>query len=274
MTIVKHTDTQLRLRFVPKLISMFGSLCTLILLPQFTKVLAPFAKAHILSCERFTVNEGSCKLIDSEFFKSDLRKISLAHLRKAQVIKVPVSKGKEQLTYQQIVLLTEKGGVPLHFVRTNQSNLKNTNLNAIALEINNFINDKQQKYLTVHQGIPFLDWVFAGIVLLNLLWLAASIEFVTWDFDKSRDLMTYKRQWLFFSTTVEHPIKDIVSIDLEEMLSRGLKAYRIKLLISKNQTLPLKICYGGYFLRQEHTEKMIETIANFVNKKTMLPYTN
>ena len=87
MAIVKNTDNQLRIRFAPKLISMFGALFTLLLLSQFTKTLSPLAKAHVLSCERFTGNQGSCQLLDSEFFKSDLRKIPIAQLRKAEIIK-------------------------------------------------------------------------------------------------------------------------------------------------------------------------------------------
>ena len=273
MAIIKYTDTQLKLRFVPKLISMLLGLFTLLLLPQFTKALSPLTKAHILSCERLTGNQGNCKLLGSEFFKTELRKIPLAKLRKAQIIKVPLN--KDQLVYQQIVLLTQEGGVPLHFIRTNESNLKTTQLNAIALKINNFINDKRQKSLIVHQGMPFIDWIFAGVVLLNILWLAASSEFVTWDFDKSRGLMTYKRQWLLvFGTTVEHPIKDIVSVDLEENLSQGLKAYRVKLLIAKNQTLPLKICYSSYFFKQENTKKVMEAIAKFVKKIQIVTHTS
>ena len=128
--------------------------------------------------------------------------------------------------------------------------------------------------MIVHQGIPFLDWIFTGVIVLNILWLAASSEFVIWNFDRSRDSMSYKRQWLFFSTTVEHSLKDIVSVDLEEKLSRGLKAYRIKLLIAKNQTLPLKICYSGYFLKQKNTKKVMEAVAKFVKQRTILPYTS
>lgn len=273
MAIVRHTDTRLRLRFVPKLISMLFGLCTLLLLPQFTKALSPLTRAHILSCERLTGDRGNCKLLGSEFFKTELRKIPLAQMRKAQIIKIPGN--NSQLVYQQIVLLTEKGGVPLHFIRTNESNLKTTELNAIAFRINNFINDKQQNSLIVHQGTPFIDWIFAGMILLNILWLAASSEFVTWDFDHSRDCMTYKRQWLlFFSTTVEHPLKDIVSVDLEESLSQGLRAYRVKLLIAKNQTLPLKICYSSYFFKQENTKKVTDAIAKFVRKIKTVPHTS
>ena len=272
MAIQKHTDTRLKLQFVPKFISMLGGVCTLLLLPQLTTALSPLTKGHILKCERLTVDRGSCNLVGSEFFKSEQRKIPLAQLRKAEIIKIPAS--KSQLVYPQIVLLTEKGGVPLHFIPTNKSNLETTQLNAIALKINNFINDKQQKALIVHQGTPFLDWVFAAMILLNILWLIVSSELVTWDFDKARGSMTYKRQWLFFSKTVEHPLNDIVSADVEEKLNRGLKAYRVKLLIAKNQTLPLKICYGGYFFRQENTKKVIEKIAKFVKKRTILPHTS
>lgn len=273
MAIVRHTDTRLKLRFVPKFISMLFGLCTLVLLPQFAKALSPLTKAHVLSCKRFAANQGNCKLLGSEFFKTELRKIPLAQMRKAKIIKIPVS--DSQLVYQQIVLLTEKGGVPLHFIRTDESNLKMTELNAIALRINNFINDKQQNSLIVHQGTPFVDWVFAGMILLNILWLVASSEFVTWDFDRSRDSMIYKRQWLlFFGTTVEHPLKDMVSVDLEESLNQGLRAYRVKLLIAKNQTLPLKICYSSYFFKQENTKKVTDAISKFVKKRKILPHTS
>ncbi len=273
MAIVKHTDTRLRIRFIPKLISMLFGLCSLILLPQFTQALSPLTKAHILSCERLATDDGDCKLLGSEFFKTELRKIPLAKLRKAQIVKIPAK--SSQLVYQQIVLLTEQGGVPLHFIRTNESNLKTNQLNNIVLKINNFISDKQQKSLIVHQGIPFIDWIFAAIILLNIFWLAASCEFVTWDFDLYRDSMTYKRRWLlFFCTTVEHPLKDIVSVDLEERLSQGLKAYRVKLLIAKNQTLPLKICYSSYFLKQENTKKVTEAITKFVKTKKIVPHTS
>ncbi len=273
MAIVKHTDTQLRIRFIPKLISMLFGFFILLLTPQLTKTLSPLTRAHILSCQRLTGNEGNCKLLESEFFKTELRKIPLAQMRKAQIIKIPVNNSES--VYQQIVLLTQKGGVPLHFIHTDKSNLKTTELNVIALKINNFINDKKQNSLLVHQGTPFIDWVFAGIILLNIIWLAASSEVATWDFDSTRDSMIYKRRWLlFFSTTVEHSLTDIVSVDFEEKLSQGLKAYRVKLLIAKNQTLPLKICYGSYFLRQENTKKVREVIANFIKKRQIVSHTS
>jgi hypothetical protein len=265
MTNLQQTSTKLKLWFLPKFIYLAGGFITLLLLPYMLKILSPRSPNNILTCQRSQANQGICQIVSSsKRVKTQIKTIALEQLRQAKVVIVPRGDGKTE--YQQIVLLTKQGGIPLQFTRTQQPDLTAKKLNAIALRINNFVKNTQQPYLNIQQGTSWINWVFGSAIALNFLWLVYCSEFTTWEFDRNRGLIIQKRIWLFFSTDIQHPLRDIINVQLEEKSNKAWKTYRVELFIAPNQTLPMDIYYTNYFWNRDNTEKTVNAIAQFLNQ--------
>ncbi|MFH7024822.1 MAG: hypothetical protein ACHBN1_05335 [Heteroscytonema crispum UTEX LB 1556] len=265
MANLQQTSTKLKLWFLPKFIYLAGGFSTLLLLLYLLKILSPLSPNNILTCERSQANQGICQLASSsKRVKTRIKTIALEQLRQAKVVIVPRGDGKTQ--YQQIVLLTKEGGIPLGFTRTEQPDMTAKKLNAIALQINNFLKNTKQSYLTIQQGTSWINWAFGSAIALNLLWLLYCSEFITWELDRSNGLRIQKRSWLFFSTDIQHPLQDIINVQLEEKSNKVWKTYRVKLFIAPNQTLPMDISYTNYCCNRENTEKIGNAIAQFLNQ--------
>lgn len=128
---------------------------------------------------------------------------------------------------------------------------------------------------------PTFDWGFgfafggAGLILLvyTSLYISGFLFFLsfltiaqssvkTCTFDKERDRMTIKRQYWFGEKILNHSINEISDVEVEYSSGNGGSVYRVTLILSSGEQLPLTRSYTSGI---EEKQRIAELIKNFLN---------
>ncbi|KAF3885699.1 MULTISPECIES: transmembrane domain-containing protein [Nostocales] len=266
MASLQQTPTKLTLEFRPWFIWIIGGFSSLIW-PVQLFFLLPLIKTSTLTCTRVQPDRGECQLVTSSLLQSSKKTIPMEEFQGARVDQSDESRDRNQP--QQLVLLTKHGELAFWTADTQKPQVSAIELKSTADRINDFVKNSQTSSFTIQKGNPTLAWAVTGVTTFNFLWLAYCCEIVTCDFDKSRGSVIKKRQWFFISKTVEHQLREIVDVQVQEKFNRNGKNYRIKLLLSSGKDLPLTNYYTNYLRKREYIEKKADAIAQFLGRKKL-----
>ncbi len=158
-------------------------------------------------------------------------------------------------TYR-VVILTSSGEVPF----TSNSSSGESEKQAIASHIKNFIKNPAIASLTEKQDDRFSMYLFGGIfVTAGLIPLLARV--VTCVFDKTLDTLTVKRQGLLGTEFIEHRLSEIKDVRVEESTNSDGSTSRVNIVLVSG-SLPLTYNYSSGKTREQETASYIRSFLN------------
>jgi hypothetical protein len=104
--------------------------------------------------------------------------------------------------------------------------------------------------------------------IMCLVFLAAIcrlVEIVTCTFDKSLSSMILKRQTPLKTQLIEHSIEEILGVNLEVINVENLDLYRVSIVFTFGESVPLNSVYSRGLRDKEKTAKDIATFLNVSN---------
>ena len=146
---------------------------------------------------------------------------------------------------------------------TSNSSSGESEKQAIASHIKNFIRNPAIASLTEKQDDRFSMYLFGGIfVTAGLIPLLARV--VTCVFDKTLDTLTVKRQGLLGTEFIEHRLREIKDVLVEESTDSDGSTYRVTILLVSG-SLPLTYYYSSCKARELETASYIRSFLNLDN---------
>lgn len=210
----------------------------------------------IFTCDRVTPNQGSCQLVHSSLIFSDEITIPLENLQAAK-IQVNQSYGNES---SRIVLVTKNGQIPL--TKDDSSNLDQQYMR--ETQINNFLQNSNQKYLNIQHDDRFFRYIFGGLFcLVGFLGSGVITQEFTCNFDKSVGCLTLIKKGFLWTRRVKKPISDIIGLQVDKPQKRQEKKnYRINLVLMSGKLIGLASANES---NREETKRLIYCITTFLN---------
>ena len=114
-------------------------------------------KVSTLSCSRPNATKVECQLLESDLLDSNVTQISLGTVKSAELIVDIDSNGERD----RLFLVTEKYKIPLTFFSDYEDLQEPTD------RINDFINDREEKYLEIEKDNRWFSCFFGAILLLT-----------------------------------------------------------------------------------------------------------
>ncbi len=235
MKVVEETRTRLRLQHQP-ITKWLSGVCIFAVCLSFLIYCLFFDAASVrLNCDRPSSSQVNCELRRFNLFGS-VEKLKIFDPQEAYIITRSGSKGGK--TYQ-VVVVTPFGEYALLSHLSYQANQE------VAFQINNFINS-QQSSLSVQQNQR--NYVFF-ISLLMLILMAVGAFLATspvsnCTFYKSLNKVFIERKSLRGQIIIEHPLEQILRIDIQEKQFKYSKLYRVVILMEFGKNIPINPEYS------------------------------
>ncbi len=203
-----------------------------------------------LKCQRLETKQGSCQLRRSNLLGSNLQEIQLASLQGSQVTKCGY--------ISKVVLLTNVGNIPL---TANSNNWGEQD--AIASNINSFIQNADRKFLDLSQDNRWLGWI-GGTSLLIGIWIILCGNNETYQFDKTLDILTIKRRGFLKHQVTKQSLSNIYGVEIEKTKDLDDDIwYEVKLLVSEGNRRSLSSTMNQY-----QQQKIAKAINNYLNARS------
>lgn len=202
-----------------------------------------------LSCQRLQAKQGSCQIVRSNLLGSKIQEIELASLRGAKV---------QRCGYKtRVVLLTSVGNVPFTANSTNWGTQ-----DAVASDINFFVNNAKKRLLRLSQDERWLRWT-GGIFLLAAAAVIVLRNNETYSFDGNLNTLTVKQQGLFARKVIEYSLCEIygVEVDRTKDLDKDIW-YEVRLLVCGGSRISLPRTMNPY-----QQEKIAKAINNYLHQQ-------
>jgi hypothetical protein len=230
MKIFEETNTRLIIKHKPITSWMMGGLFFTVGIILFVhSICLEFATA-LLVCSRSSQNQVNCELIRRTSIGIET-KVKLFDPQNAYVkIKTAKKGGK---SYKTIIVTPHGEFSPLN----NASHQQNSNFVA---EVNNFITSGKND-LSVQQNqrdhITFLSFLSLAIILIGAC--SATEPKTNCSFYKSMGKVIIERRGLRGAETIEHPLEQILNIEIEEKRGRRGRMYRPVIVLINSQKIPI-----------------------------------
>ncbi|MEG4278817.1 hypothetical protein QUA62_15230 [Microcoleus sp. MON1_C1] len=202
-----------------------------------------------LSCQRLQAKQGSCQIVRSNLLGSKIQEIELASLQGAKV---------QRCGYKtRVVLLTSVGNVPFTANSTNWGTQ-----DAVASDINFFVNNAKKRLLRLSQEDRWLGWT-GGIFLLAAAAVIVLRNNETYSFDGNLNTLTVKQQGLLGRKVVEYSLCEIygVEVDRTKDLDKDIW-YEVRLLVCGGSRISLPRTMSPY-----EQEKIAKAINNYLHQQ-------
>jgi len=255
MRIVKQTPTQLNLLHCPIWLWLFG----LIFAGVGLSVVTGLGKVVTLNCDRIAPTENNCQLKTAGLLGISPQERKLEVLEGAKVERSSSSDGD---TFR-VVLVTNQGEVPFTDYYSSGENGKQE----IATQVSTFLGNSQASSLTLQQDDRWFMFMVGGIFVVAGLAVAVVVgEIVVCEFNKDSGSLTLKRHSLLGTKVVERHIQEIKDVQIEESHSSDGSTYRVSLVFTTGDRLPLTSYYSsGKQAKQaiaDHLHKFLQLNTN------------
>lgn len=260
MEILEQTPTRLSLRFRPWGIWISGLFFIFIGLPINLIFFLPLSKTNTFSCERIEKNQGNCQLKTSFLLFYQIKNIDLDKLQRAKIDLIKNNSTEKQ----RVILITTEGEQYFPILLTYHPNIKAFELKAIIAEINDFIKDKNQPYLKVQEGkAEWIGWFICVGLIYVIITLGFWSEVITCCFDKNHGVLIKTRNWLILKIKIEHPLVDIINVEVQETRTRYGQCYRISLVLASGKHLHLTEFSTYDYVSKDKIQKEVNIIIDF-----------
>jgi hypothetical protein len=102
--------------------------------------------------------------------------------------------------------------------------------------------------------------LFFSIITFLIL---AIVPFSNYTFDKQANSVTISTYKCFHTKVIQHPLSEVVGLEVEEASNDSDKVYRFNLKLESGNNLPLTECYRGFsYQEKQFIIKIIETFIN------------
>ncbi|MEP6488330.1 hypothetical protein NDI43_05970 [Microcoleus vaginatus GB2-A3] len=246
MKIIKQTASELIIQ-TQSIFDFWLASCLFIALGLFGLAF-DYPKAT-LSCQRLQAKQGSCQIVRSNLLGSKIQEIELASLRGAKV---------QRCGYKtRVVLLTSVGNVPFTANSTNWGTQ-----DAVASDINFFVNNAKKRLLRLSQDERWLRWT-GGIFLLAAAAVIVLRNNEIYSFDGNLNTLTVKQQGLFARKVIEYSLCEIygVEVDRTKDLDKDIW-YEVRLLVCGGSRISLPRTMSLY-----EQEKIAKAINNYLHQQ-------
>lgn len=234
MKIVKETPTQLNLLNLPIWLWLFG----LIFSGVGLSVIMGFGKVITLNCDRIAPVQSNCQLKSAGLLGISPQERKLEALEGAKVERSDSSDGAAF----RVVLLTNQGEIPFTDYYSSGENGKQE----IATQISTFLGNSQASSLTLQQDDRWFMFMVGGVFVVAGLAVAVVVgEIVVCEFNKNSGSMILKRHSLLGTKVVERHIHEINNVQIEESHSNDGSTYRVSLVFTTGDRLPLTSYYSS-----------------------------
>jgi hypothetical protein len=220
-----------------------------------------FLEFPSFSCQRLRLGEGKCNLMKLKLVEPKATEIPLKELRRAMV---QTNFDSDDISTYQVVILTRNGD----FLFSSSSYTDQNEQQAIAFQINNFLDNPSEERLTVHGNIfSQFNGTIISIALMFILFgtsiLLGTESSAKMAFDKKANILTFQEKYLFRNKIRQYQLHEIIDVELIETKdSDGDIRYDIELFLRSGKNLPL-----DYFSHTNDRKKQQVTacIRNFLN---------
>lgn len=234
MKVVKETPTQLNLLNLPIWLWLFG----LIFAGVGLSVIMGFGKIVTLNCNRITPTENNCQLKSAGLLDIGTQERKLEALEGARVERSSSSDGD---TFR-VVLVTNQGEVPFTDYYSSGQHGKQE----IATRVSTFLDSSQASSLTLQQDDRWFMLMIGGVfVVVGLAVAVVMGEIVVCEFNKNSGSLILKRHSLLGTKVVERHMHEIDDVRIEESHGSDGSTYRVSLVFSVGDRLPLTSYYSS-----------------------------
>lgn len=189
-----------------------------------------------LSCDRPTPSQTNCELTQQALLRP-LERQRLFDLQSAEVRTRQRSKGG---SYQQVWIISPYREIVLLSAGGNPSST------AIVSQINQYIQNPQQKVLVVQQSAltttAFLSLLATAMVATGI-WLTLSPWVICTFYERLDKVIVERRRWNGQKQTIEHSLRSVMTAELEEKQKKSGKVYRPVLVLASMERLPISYSY-------------------------------
>ncbi|MEG3910419.1 hypothetical protein QT979_00595 [Microcoleus sp. w2-18bC1] len=205
--------------------------------------------AASLSCQRLQAKQGKCQIVRSNLLGSNIQEIELDSLRGAKV---------ERCGYKtRVVLLTSVGNVPFTANSTNWGTQ-----NAVASDINFFVNNAKNRWLRLSQDDRWLGWT-GGIFLLAGIAVIVLRNNEIYSFDGTLNTLTIKQRGLLARKVTEYSLCEIYGVEVDRTKDRDNDTwYEIRLLVCGGSRISLPRTMNPY-----QQAKIAKAINNYLHQQ-------
>nr|WP_290223594.1 transmembrane domain-containing protein [Trichocoleus desertorum] len=234
MKIVKETPTQLNLLSLPIWLWLFG----LIFAGIGLAVITGFGKVVTLNCDRTAPTESNCQLKAAGVFSLTPQERKLEALEGAKVERSNSSDGAAF----RVVLLTNQGEVPF----TDYYSAGENGKQEIATQISTFLGNSQASSLTLQQDDRWFMLMIGGVFVVVGLAVAVVVgEIIVCEFNKGSGNLTVKHHSVLGTKVIERHLHEIDDVRIEESRSNDGSTYRVSLVFTTGDRLPLASYYSS-----------------------------
>ncbi|WGV27776.1 hypothetical protein [Halotia branconii] len=235
MKVVEETRTRLRLQHRPITKWLSGISIFAVCLSFLIYCLFFDAASARLNCDRLSSNQINCELKRFNLL-GNAEKLKIFDPQEAYMITRSGSKGGK--TYQ-VVVVTSFGEYALLSHLSYQVNQE------VAFQINDFISS-QRSSLLVQQNqrnhIFFISLLMLILMTVGVFLATSPVSNCT--FYKTLNKVLIERKGLRGQTIIEHPLEQIICIDIQEKQFKYSKLYRSVIIMKFGKNIPINPEYS------------------------------
>jgi hypothetical protein len=251
MKVVKETPIQLNLLHCPIWLWAFGLIFAGVGLSMITS----FGKVITLKCDRIAPVQNQCQLKSAGLLGIAPQERKLEALEGAKVERSHSSDGD---TFR-VVLVTNQGEVPFTDYYSSGENGKQE----IATRISTFLDNSQSSSLTLQQDDRWFMFMFGSLFVVAGLAVSVVMgEIVICEFNKTSGSLILKRHGLFGTKVVERRLREITKVQVEESRDSDGSTYRVSLIFSSYDRLPLISYYSS---GRKSKQAIADRVCQFLN---------
>ncbi|AFY61653.1 hypothetical protein [Synechococcus sp. PCC 6312] len=210
---------------------------------------------HKLKCQRFTGQDGYCRITSQTLLRRTSQRISLDQIQQALVRTRRGSRGR--IRYQ-VVIQTTTGSIDFGTDIVNPADSQ-----YLVQRLNYFLQTPtQNKFEEIqdHQVVGIL--FFFGLLGLGIGLLIWRGKILILDLNKQTGQLRISYWGLLGQQTKENSLRQINTVDLEtHRNSKGQVTYRVSLGLYSGDKIPLRSFYG---VGRKDKEETIAQIQNFL----------
>lgn len=254
MKVVENTSTRLKLLHYP----VYAWLAGAIFVASGLFITAEVGKLTVFNCNRVEPSQGLCTLKASSLLKTESQEIQLATLQGAIVDEIHSSKG----TTFRLVIVTTNGEIPF----TSYYNPNQIGKQINATRITDFISQPTATSLTIRQDDRGSTVLFGGVFVAGGMVVVLLMgEIVACQFDKTMGRFTLQRRGLLGTKVIEHSIREIKDVIVEESTSSDGSTYRVSLILIGRDRIPLTSYYSS---GRAGKQKIADSLHQFLHLKS------
>lgn len=252
MKVVENSPQRLKLQHLPLNEWIWGGLIATLSGSWVVMGLLFQPASARLSCDRPTPTQTTCELTQQALLRP-LGKQKLFDLQSAEVR----TQRRSKRSYQQVWLISPYKQMPL------LSEGGQPTSSTIATQINQYIQNPQQKTLVVRQSYAISTFIFALLgtgMFACAIWLLLSPLVTCTFYERLDKVIIERRRWTGQKQIIEHSLRSVMTAEVEEKQGKRGRLYRPVLVLASMERLPI----SSSFINEKTARDVVYQIQKFL----------